>query len=180
MTTNFCQTFTIGQTIFYFSVYCSKLSLLFFIRRLTRDTSRVFNIIHWSLIPILICCGLISLLGTAFQCTPVWARWSFITLAEVNPADYKCLSALTFQNALRGMHIGTDIVLLLYPASILKSLQMPLKKKIGIAFVFSFGLLCVMCSIVRNIIFGKKRPDYTCECFHTPFLLVQPSTERQD
>jgi hypothetical protein len=94
---------------------------------------------------------------------PVWARWSFISLAEVNPADYKCMDAMAFQTALRGMHIATDIILLLYPASILKSLQMPLKKKIGIALVFSFGLLCVISSIVRNIIFGKKRPDYTCE-----------------
>ncbi|KAF2469507.1 uncharacterized protein BDR25DRAFT_184256, partial [Lindgomyces ingoldianus] len=139
-----------------------KLSLLFFIRRLTRSTnSIIFRYITIVLFCLILACGLISLFGTAFQCIPIWARWSFITLAKVDRSKYKCLDNTKFQTGLRAMHISTDLLLLIYPLFIFRSLQMPLRKKVGISVVFSFGMLCVMCSIVRNIIFGKKRPDYT-------------------
>ncbi|KAF2657564.1 hypothetical protein K491DRAFT_324972 [Lophiostoma macrostomum CBS 122681] len=160
--TDIPQSFTVDQLMWYISVYFAKLSLFFFIRRLTLSTmSRIY---HWTnilLFTIIMLAGLVSIFMTALQCRPFSARWSYITLAETDPADYSCISLQSSQTALRALHISTDILLLLYPMLILYRIQMPLRKKLAISIVFSLGLFSVVCSIVRNIIFGYTRPDET-------------------
>jgi hypothetical protein len=148
--------------MWYISVYFAKLSLFFFIRRLTLSTmSRIY---HWTnilLFTIVLLAGLVSIFMTALQCRPFSARWSYITLARTDPATYSCISLQSSQTALRALHISTDILLLLYPTLILYRIQMPLRKKLAISIVFSLGLFSVVCSVVRNIIFGYTRPDET-------------------
>jgi hypothetical protein len=149
------HSFTIDQLMWYISVYFAKLSLFFFIRRLTLSTmSRIY---HWTnilLFTIVLLAGLVSIFMTALQCRPFSARWSYITLARTDPATYSCISLQSSQTALRALHISTDILLLLYPTLILYRIQMPLRKKLAISIVFSLGLFSVVCSVVRNIIFG--------------------------
>jgi hypothetical protein len=144
-------------------VYCAKISVLYFIRRLTYQGATIYTYVHWIILSILVSSGLISLFGTAFQCTPIAARWSFEALARIDKADYKCINNVKFQLGIRGMHIGTDFLLLLFPIFVLRNVRIPLRKKIGICLVFSTGTACIVSSLIRNVVYGKVRVDYPCE-----------------
>ena len=149
--------------VFYFGVYCAKISLVFFYRRITASTSAIWRYLHWTLLGIVISCGLSSLFGTAFSCIPIPSHYSYEALARTNPKKLHCIDSTKYQFALRGLHIGTDIMLLLFPLTVLYRLQMPTRKKIAIGWIFCFGIVCCICSIMRNVTYQRPSEDFTCE-----------------
>lgn len=122
-------------------------------------------LVHWAFLAIIASCGLVSLLGTAFSCIPAPSHYSYVALVQTDPKSIHCIDINSYQIALRGLHIGTDLMLLLFPLTVLYRLQMPTRKKIAIGWIFCFGIICCICSIMRNIIYERPSEDFTCESF---------------
>ncbi|KAI1847096.1 hypothetical protein JX266_006971 [Neoarthrinium moseri] len=90
-----------------------------------------------------------------FQCVPHEAIWDF-TIKEKT-----CLPLNPLQLTSATIHLISDIAIFILPQKIIWSLNMSLRKRFGVAIVFSLGALAVLCSIFRMIAtinFGKS-PD---------------------
>ena len=157
-----------GQPVFYVGVYCAKVSIVFLYRRITASTSGAWKVVHWVMLGIIVSSGLVSVFGTAFSCIPASSHYSFVALAQTDPKSLHCIDVNKYQIALRGLHIGTDLMLLSFPITVLYRLQMPTRKKFAIGWIFCFGIVCCICSVMRNIVYERPSEDFTCEFFPAP------------
>ena len=152
------------QSIFYFAVYCAKMSIVLFNRRLTAFTSSRWNLVHWVYFAGILICGLVSCCLVIFNCHPVGAHYNLIILAEAaEKKDLKCLDQKKLQVALRALHIGTDLALLCIPIYVVTGLQLPLRKKIQMVALFSIGSMTCIASIMRNVVANRLPSDFPCE-----------------
>lgn len=136
---------------------------MFLIRRITAFTTRGWTIAHWTLFTLILSCGIVSIFGTLFTCLPAVSRYSYVSLAKIDPKTLKCINSTQFQYGLRGLHIGTDLILLSFPLIVLWRLQMQTRKKLSIGFLFCFGIVCVVASIMRNVVYQTPWADFTCK-----------------
>ena len=81
--------------------------------------------------------------GTILQCWPVRAAW------DRSVAERACTNTTAFwwSNAL--WNIASDIFLILLPVPIIKRLNITRTKKIGLACMFSIGLIVIITAILR-------------------------------
>lgn len=77
-----------------------------------------------------VACGLVNL----FSCNPVEASWK---LEYALTAD--CINRPVFYFAQAALSIFTDITTVVCPLPVLRTLRLPFKQKIGIAFVLTMG-----------------------------------------
>lgn len=162
------------ESIFFFGIYCCKISILFLNRRITALTTGPWKKIQYALLFILIVFGLFSFLATTLGCTPVLAHFNLIVLGQTDPSQLHCLPAKVQNNIQivnRAFHISSDLMLLCIPLFILWQLQMPLRKKIGLGFLFCVGIVCTLASIMRNVVYATLPSDPTCE-FAVWFLIA--------
>ena len=163
---NEAQNFGIGQIIFYVTVYSAKISLLFLNRRMVAFTSGWWRRALWLLLGILIACLLFSSFSALFTCIPVSTHFSLIKLGTTDPSKLKCADQAVqnnFQYAGRAFHISTDLLLLIFPLTVIWSLEMALRKKLSLGFAFCFGLICTLASIMRIVVYQKPTNDFTCK-----------------
>jgi hypothetical protein len=118
----------------------------------------------------LTCYCLIGFLG-------IWGTWTFISawLNCIPVAKFwndslegHCLNkkALWFSNS--GIHIFTDIVLLVFPMPVLKSLQLPRRQKLALMGVFALGALYVAILTAGSIVTNEF-----CSVLVTSILRLQ-------
>lgn len=159
----------IGCPIFYFTVFCIKISIVLQNRRITGMTSRSWQIAHYTYLALLLCLMLISVFLNIFACSPIATLFSLQAIARVaNPRSIKCLNDHTLSLATRTMHIVTDWLLLPVPLIILYRLRMPWKKKLRVGFIFCLGLISSIATIVRNVLSTQVTTDPTCKLISTP------------
>lgn len=118
----------------------------------------------------LTCYCLIGFLG-------IWGTWTFVSawLNCIPVAKFwndslegHCLNkkALWFSNS--GIHIFTDIVLLVFPMPVLKSLQLPRRQKLALMGVFALGALYVAILTAGSIVTNEF-----CSVLVTSILRLQ-------
>ncbi|KAI1386453.1 uncharacterized protein F4822DRAFT_316870 [Hypoxylon trugodes] len=156
----------VEQPLFYFSVFCVKLSVAFANRRITGLASKRWMIVHW----VFICLFLVLLPTTvfiqAFQCLPVPVRYSLIAIGSLtDPTQIKCLNMSAVSLATRVLHILTDVALLCVPITIMARLQMPWKKKARLISIFALGGMSTLASILRNIDIFHYNNDITWQYY---------------
>jgi len=88
-----------------------------------------------------------SILGSAFQCSL--------------PNTYlytsgKCFNQNAFWYGVGAVNILTDLVLMAFPAIVVSSLKLPLRKKIAVTFAFSFRILAIGCTVFRLVELPQK------------------------
>jgi hypothetical protein len=103
-----------------------------------------------------------SLLSTILICIPVPPHYSLFALANSDPRTFRCLNADAVQNANRGLHIASDLCLLSFPIILLCRLRIPWVRKTLLIFLFLFGLVTVLASIMRNIVVPQTGMDLSC------------------
>ncbi|KLJ09095.1 hypothetical protein EMPG_15486 [Blastomyces silverae] len=81
---------------------------------------------------------------TIFICTPVSVMWS-----PTFPVG--CIDILYFNYFNAAFHILTDILLAVLPIPILKTLHINRRRKIGLIFCFSIGMLTICVTIARQV-----------------------------
>ncbi|KAL8690594.1 MAG: hypothetical protein Q9218_003998 [Villophora microphyllina] len=112
-----------------------KLSILVFYRRLfpQQNTSTKWRICHLLLCVASVILGLISVFGSAFQCTPVAFFWD-----PTIPGGH-CINFSAFARFTSTLNIVTDVLILAMPIPIVWSLHLEKSKKIGVCGLFLLG-----------------------------------------
>lgn len=111
-----------------------KISVLALYKRLgDRKLCRVSVI----MIGVICCQAGGNVLACIFQCTPVQAAYD----TRILEADKKCIDINAFYLANAAVNIFTDILTYTLPIPLVIKLQMPRRKKIGVALILCLGLL---------------------------------------
>lgn len=154
--------------IFYFTVFCVKISITLANRRITGMTSKNWQIAHWIYLALLGCLTPACVFFNIFPCSPIAAYFSLQSIAQVaDPRTIKCLDQEAIGLATRYVHIITDWLLLPVPLIVIFKLQMPLGKKIRLMLVFCVGFISSLASIIRNVLTVRleSRPDITYDYY---------------
>lgn len=116
-----------------------KLSVLVFILRFSgvKDTVRY---IVWATSAFTSVQMVAVLLVMVFDCIPFAKNWN-ITL------EGRCVNAAAFNMASSCFQIVTDTVAIALPFYIVLTLNVPRKRRIALAFVFSLGIMYVLASL---------------------------------
>ena len=127
-------------------------------------TSRSWKIAHWFYLALLACLMPICVFLNMFPCSPVASNYTLRSIASLpDPRVVKCLNLKAVSLTTRTLHIVTDWLLVPVPLIIIYRLQMPLKKKLRLGFVFSVGIISSVAAIVRNVLINRVTTDLTCK-----------------
>ncbi|KAI5785858.1 hypothetical protein EDC01DRAFT_190470 [Geopyxis carbonaria] len=146
-----------GSSIYILSLWLIKLSLVYFYKRLATRTNlqRMYNVAA----AILVATGTFLVLLIVFGCWPVSKRWG-------NPAAGEAVCPKWLDPALYWLmvllNIGTDVMVLVLPWSMVFSLRLPLRQKIGLGGVFTLGVFVICASIVRAVLSRRNETMLTC------------------
>ncbi|KAJ5161131.1 hypothetical protein N7492_006523 [Penicillium capsulatum] len=121
----------------------AKLSVLVLYTRIFNN--RKFLIMAYCLMGFLAVAGLWMVLSGFVFCVPIHAFWSL----DREYFGQHCLrmGPVWFTNA--GIHIATDIIILLFPIPLFAKLQLPRRQKVGIMLVFGLGIVVIGTSSAR-------------------------------
>ena len=151
--------------IFYFTVFCVKVSITLANRRIIGMTSKKWQIAHWTYLVILVCLMAICVMLNIFPCSPIATYFTLQSVAEVpDPTTIKCLNLNAISLAIRIRHTVTDWLLLPVPLIITWQLQMPLSRKIRLMLVFCVGFISSLASIIRNVLTQELTSDVDVIC----------------
>ncbi|EWC48026.1 hypothetical protein DRE_02605 [Drechslerella stenobrocha 248] len=123
-----------------FSLTLTKTSIL--LQYLRIFTNKIFRIIAYIMIFIVFGYATEAILTAIFNCIPVEAFWTGDPNAKCIPRE-----ALWFANA--GLNIFTDFSIALLPLPVVIKLNMPLRQKIPLMFIFALGFFICIVSILR-------------------------------
>jgi hypothetical protein len=121
------------------SICLSKLSILVFYLQLS--PCQWFRTLVWALVTSVIVYTITYVFMTIFTCTPIAAAWD-LTLTPTA----KCLPLLTRYMVLSILNICIDVSTLVLPLTVVLPLQMTVRRKVSLLFLFTTGLLCVSSS----------------------------------
>ena len=79
--------------------------------------------------------GISAIFATIFQCSPVQAAWVFTI------EDSQCFPFVNFLWANAAISIATDFVLVVAPLPYLWSLNLPVRQRLAICFLFGVSLV---------------------------------------
>jgi hypothetical protein len=142
-TTDFLYYFWILAWLYFLEVVLTKLSIQFFFLRIF--TARHAQRMLWGTIIITAFWGAASFAAVLGQCIPAsfnWTRWD-----GLHEGRCVSISGLTWSHAVIGIVI--DLWMLALPIWQIKSLNLSLKKKIGVGLMFFVGTADTVISIVR-------------------------------
>jgi hypothetical protein len=130
--TSLCEFYYTTQILYVLSQTLIKISILVLYLRIF--PSRTFLIWTKGTIIFVVLHALAFLLVVIFQCVPI--------SAICNPSiPGRCVNSTALIFAGSGFSIAEDLIIIVLPIPVLKSLQMKLKKKIIIGFMFFIGSL---------------------------------------
>jgi hypothetical protein len=75
-----------------------------------------------------------AVVALCLVCTPYEANWNFLI-------PRKCFTKSNLELASASLHLLTDFIILALPQKVIWSLRMSVKKRLGVAIVFSLGLM---------------------------------------
>ncbi|KAK7966922.1 uncharacterized protein PG986_001199 [Apiospora aurea] len=100
------------------------------------------------------------------QCIPHEAIWDVTKVAGA-----KCFPLPILQKVSASTHFVTDVIMVLLPQKVVWSLNLSMQKKVGLAFVFSLGILGVVCSVFRLVDTLALATEKDVFYFTSPVLL---------
>lgn len=119
-------------------------------------------------------------LALAFQCKPVRAFWDkTITTATCFSTD--TMFGITMYQGV--VMFVCDVIIVGLPILPIWGLQMPVKRRLSVVFLFSFGILASAAALVRfsTLAYTKDSVDITCTYSHSlPHLPCMPVIDPDD
>ncbi|KAI1419417.1 hypothetical protein F5Y12DRAFT_778033 [Xylaria sp. FL1777] len=85
-----------------------------------------------------------SVFALCFTCIPYQKIWDFTIPG-------KCIKKSEVEITSAAIHFASDVVILILPQKVIWSLQMSLKKKLGVSFIFSLGVLACLSAVLRLV-----------------------------
>ncbi|KAL2158839.1 hypothetical protein VTH06DRAFT_4031 [Thermothelomyces fergusii] len=145
----------IGTLCYNLSLCFTKLSiLLLYLRVLTHDYIRKTT---WAVMAIVAVYNAWGIGMYLTMCVPIAKVWKAELEGYCHPTAVWW--ALTY------LHIATDFLIFIIPTPVLVTMTVPLRRKIGLLIVFTFGLFVCLISVIRSIVLNKlfSLPDRTWE-----------------
>ena len=144
------------QVTFLISTGCTKCSILFFYRRLTKGTYNKKWII--GIITAIVATAAYSsvfVFMLIFACSPTEAYWKSFNLTYLATHDFKC-GDTRYANILSGaLSIASDLWSVLLPCLMLHNFDAPRRQKVALNCIFCLGLLVVAAGSVRTYYLEK-------------------------
>ena len=144
--TSISQALYVGINTYALALFFIKFSLLLFYRRVfmtkgqTNHTRRMKMAIY--AVGIYVTAAyLASQISYIFLCWPIHFWWdtAYVILRLRSPSTVKCLNLIPRSVSLAVINIASDFFILLLPMLGLRSLHLPLRRKITFFFVFALG-----------------------------------------
>ncbi|KAK6224072.1 hypothetical protein LQW54_000219 [Pestalotiopsis sp. IQ-011] len=133
----------LGEIFYFASLSFNKISLLLFILRVFPD--RQFRRIVFVVCGLCVGYGVSFVFATAFQCNPINHSW-----LQVDSTHLGACNSINIQGWMSAVcNIIIDLIIIVLPLRNLYGLQIQLKKKIMIMFMFSLGIFVTIVSAVR-------------------------------
>ncbi|GKT97107.1 integral membrane protein [Colletotrichum tofieldiae] len=139
--TKLIQLFYVVQMLYILIQVFAKISILLFFSRIF--PARWFQLTVRYFIIFLLVHGAIFLLVIIFQCTPISSTW------DRSIPNRKCLNVTAIGYAGAVFSIAEDLVILALPIPELLKLQLNIRKKIALGFMFSLGSFACITTMVR-------------------------------
>ena len=119
----------------------AKLSILLLFVRIS--PGRNFRILTWVFFITVMASSLALFLANLLSCLTIVRDWTTISSANQCNIDGKFLKATS------GVNIATDVVLLLLPLPIVRTIALPFKQKVGLGLILATGSFVCIISILR-------------------------------
>ncbi|PSN64929.1 hypothetical protein BS50DRAFT_47370 [Corynespora cassiicola Philippines] len=129
-----------------------KISILLFYARLF--SASLFKQVSWAMIIIITMWTIAILLVSIFKTNPVSGIWT-------NPEETYAINDSAYVISVAAMSLAFDCIILIMPIFVIRKLQMPLRRKIGVMLVFWLGALCCVCGAARLRLSYESVHDYT-------------------
>lgn len=117
----------------------------------------------------------------AFQCKPVRAFWDKTIITSQCFSNDTLFAITMYQGVLMFV---CDIVIIVLPMPAIWGLQMALKKRLLVLFLFSFGVIACIAALVRfsTLVYTKDTTDMTCisSVPPSPSIWLWPSLPQTD
>ncbi|KXJ87893.1 hypothetical protein Micbo1qcDRAFT_112990, partial [Microdochium bolleyi] len=95
-----------------------------------------------------------SVFVNIFSCKPISGSWELVASATA-----VCIDRPVFYFAQAGLGIFADVLTLVLPLPMLRTLQLPMKQKVGVAVVLTMGAFVCVVSIIRLQSLNKLMTD---------------------
>ncbi|KAG0648038.1 hypothetical protein D0Z07_5941 [Hyphodiscus hymeniophilus] len=130
--------------LFWSTLWAGKFSLLVFFRHMVVGIPRYMHI-WWGVFTLVLLTYLACMLSNFLTCVPLDKYWSATGCSS--PDDLKRSGAsIKFAT---GVDIAADFLVMLLPLRLLVTLQISLKQKLGLAGLFSLGIIVIVFAFVR-------------------------------
>ncbi|KAL3496302.1 hypothetical protein BJX62DRAFT_193864 [Aspergillus germanicus] len=136
----------LGQMLYLWASAVAKIAIALALLRLA--VKRVYRIMLWTIIAIVIAIGLVFWLVLLFDCQPISYFWERVTLV----AHGKCLSTdvlLIIAYLYSGFTIVCDFALGILPACLIWGLQMTQRTKAALVGILSLGAIASVAVVIR-------------------------------
>ncbi|KAK5169521.1 uncharacterized protein LTR77_005497 [Saxophila tyrrhenica] len=157
------QRYYASNILLYLSLASSKISVALLV--LAIKPSRWIVIALHGLIAVSATWGVGAVLTVALQCGPT--RWVMGPMG-----DNTCIDQYSGLIGLRIIDIMTDLALSILPAAMVWDIQMPLPKRLVVAFMFGLRLVT---PILTAVALASYRAFYSAPTAERPFVVVKPS-----
>nr|RBQ86596.1 hypothetical protein FVER53263_13925 [Fusarium verticillioides] len=145
-----------GSILYVTSLWAIKIALVLFYKRLAAPGTKL-QIIYNVTLGLLVIFWATIFFHIIFQCFPHDKRWSQDPNYQCDPKEAEKNYWLTVI-----LNIGTDVITISLPITMVMKLQMKTKQKIGVAAIFALGFLVVIASIIRAYYSKKNETMLTC------------------
>ncbi|RHZ62348.1 hypothetical protein CDV55_105770 [Aspergillus turcosus] len=143
------------QILFSFSSSVTKLSLLWFCKRLlgagSKGLCRTYN---WCLIGgmafVSLSCALFLLISI-FQCKPIHAYWDLVPTYQ-----YHCLNDRAIVFSASVINVFTDFLVTVLPMPLIWNLKLPTRQRIAVISIFGLGIVVNVAGSVRTVYVWKS------------------------
>ncbi|KAI0532707.1 hypothetical protein GGR58DRAFT_489199 [Xylaria digitata] len=136
----------IGGILYSVTLPLLKASILLEWTRLfvPQGTRNVFWWLCMALVGIQLSFLVASVFALCFTCVPYQKIWDFTIPG-------KCIKKSELEITSATIHFASDIIILVLPQKVIWSLHMSLKKKLGVSFIFSLGVLACLSAVLRLV-----------------------------
>ncbi|KAL2825646.1 hypothetical protein BDW59DRAFT_161606 [Aspergillus cavernicola] len=143
------------QIIFSLSCSLTKLSLLWFCRRLfgtgSKGSRSFFNISMIVGMVVVFISSALFILFSIFQCRPIHAYW------DLEPQyPYHCLNTGAIVFSASVINIFTDVLTTILPLPLIWKLKMPTRQRVAVISIFALGIVVDVAGSIRTVYVWKS------------------------
>ncbi|KAI4852144.1 hypothetical protein E4T44_01683 [Aureobasidium sp. EXF-8845] len=145
-----------GSVLYVSSLWCIKFALVLFYKKLAAPGSKMQVAYNFALAGLAVTYTTIFF-DILFQCYPYDKRWSHDPSYQCSPKASRINYWITIL-----FNIFSDFIIICLPITMVMKLQMKLKQRLAVAFIFALGGFVLIASIIRAIYSWQNKTMLTC------------------